>query len=87
MDIFPEKSDSQGHHNDRFKEWLSAANMNGFASEALDLEDILLRCFSVNVFLFPPGTTAVQAVSTPGGAVIVGYQAAGIQMANCEPSA
>ena len=55
-------------------------------TDNFDLEDIFLRCFSVNVFPFPPGTAGIQAVSTPGGAVIICYQTAGIQTVNREPS-
>jgi hypothetical protein len=54
--------------------------MNGMASQAFDLTDVLLGCLSINIYLLPGWTAGIQAVPTLGRAIIVGYQTSGIEM-------
>ena len=61
------------------QEWLSATDVNATASKTLDLEKVLLCRLPVDVFLFPPGTAAIEAVSARGCAEVIGNQPTGDQ--------
>ena len=52
---------------------LPAADMNRAATTALDLFYGFYQGLSVNVFLLPPRAAEIKAMTTGGGAVVIGY--------------